>query len=179
MGHGRRGDNRDTLKAERPTLFHSPVTRRPYVNKRSMSTGIRVYEPGTNKRQELNNAEARHQGDQVISIFFADGSESEAHSLATFGVLYRRFRADRAFLNQKVQVCRRADAFGLIGFDENPANTQVADARNVIAPFTTPIDPDVLRYNRSAWRSSCRRRHGHWLKYSPHASPQGCRNESV
>lgn len=95
-------------------------------------------------RPASSEAQARHQRDQVFSILVADGGEFQAQALSLFGVLDGRFGADCAFLDQKVEVGRGADAPGLRRLQKDAADAQIANARHVIAAVATPVDPDML-----------------------------------
>ena len=67
----------------------------------------------------LNDAQARHERNQVFPIFLTHGREFQTHALADSGVLDGRLSADRPLLHEEVQIGRGTDSLGSLSFEKD------------------------------------------------------------
>ena len=85
----------------------------------------------------------RQQGGQLGATLFAYRREFQAQADARFYVAHDGVHADGTLLNEKMKIGGGAHCQGLERFNEKTSRAKVEHARNVFAPMTLPIDPNL------------------------------------
>jgi hypothetical protein len=94
---------------------------------------------------DVIGAKSCEQGLEALAIFVGYGDEAQAEATAAFDMADNGIGLDSAFLNEKVELGGHSCFdFEVKGLNEQAVDTDVEDARDVVAAIAAPADPDVL-----------------------------------
>jgi hypothetical protein len=100
---------------------------------------------GVRDRLRPAGAESCQQGFEALAIVVADGNKLQTEAAAALYVTNDGVGFDAPLLNEKVEFCRHTLFHAeMRSFDEQAIDTDVQDARDVVASIAAPADPDIL-----------------------------------